>query len=297
MSDPLAFDDIADSLYSVDPSQFVAARKDAAALAKDSGDRALSKSIAALRKPTVVGWLVNHLVREEPDDIADLFDLGDGLREAQRKSDTTELRSLSAARQKAIRSLTSRAAELARAQGKTVSEDALREVGQTLGAALADPEIAERVRSGRVIIAESYSGFGPAILSLVPEPDGAQDISASEGISDEEPPANDPARNEARRALATARDALTEAREDEASARDSAESADSDLDTAQSTLAKAKERLTRLRAELHAAEEEEADARKTETAAAREARRLHRVLIDAEDRTTELQRAFDELAH
>nr|WP_296775168.1 hypothetical protein [Rhodococcus sp. (in: high G+C Gram-positive bacteria)] len=295
MSEPLDFDDIAEHLYAVDPSEFVAVRKDAAAKAKTAGNRELSKAVAALRKPTVVGWLVNHLVREAPDEIADLFDLGDGLREAQRKSDTAELKALSTARQKAIKSLTAKAAELARAQGKTVSEDALREVGQTLGAALADQEIADRVRSGRVLTAESYSGFGPAILSLVPEPEDTRESSAPEQTPEDEP--EDEGSDEtARQALADAQDAVHEAREDEASAREAAETAAADLDNAQNHLTEVKELIVRLRAELHSAEEEEADARRAETSTAREARRLARVLSDSEARTAELQTAFDDLA-
>ncbi|MGA9869577.1 MAG: hypothetical protein WBQ44_00295, partial [Rhodococcus sp. (in: high G+C Gram-positive bacteria)] len=187
--DESRLDDVAAELYAIDPSEFVAARKAAASDAKKSGNRALAAAIGKLRKPTTVGWMVNLLVREEPEDVAELFDLGDSLRDAQRRSDAHELRSLSAARQKLIRSLSGRAAELAQQQGHSSTEDAIREVGQTLGAALADPDIAERVRASRVVTAESYSGFGPAVLSLVPDADEAEE--AEEPDSDDVEKAED----------------------------------------------------------------------------------------------------------
>ena len=290
-------DDVAAELYAIDPAEFVAARKAAAAAAKKSGNRALASAIGSLRKPTTVAWTVNLLVREEPEDIAELFDIGDSLREAQRKSNTGDLRELSTARQKAIKSLTSRAAELARSQGKTFDENASREVGQTLGAALADPDIAVRVRSGRVLTAESYSGFGPASLSLVPDTgDSPPKSELPEKLEDDADLQHDREhRREAERALAEAREALVEAKQDEASARGAAEAAESDLDDAQSHLTEVKELLARLRAELHAAEGEEAKARDAEKSTGREARRLRRVLADAEGRTAELQSVVDDL--
>ncbi|WP_338886035.1 hypothetical protein [Rhodococcus sovatensis] len=287
-------DEIAAELYAIDPAEFVAARKAAVAAAKKSGNRALASAIGSLRKPTTVAWMVNLLVREEPEDIAELFDIGDSLREAQRKSNTGDLRELSTARQKAIKSLTSRAAELARGQGKTFDENASREVGQTLGAALADPDIALRVRSGRVLTAESYSGFGPAALSLVPDTDDPPP--QSDAPEDPALKRSSEHRRVDEKALAEAREALAEAKEDEASARGAAETAESDLRDAQNHLAEVKEQLERLRAELHAAEGEEATAREAEKSTGREARRLRRVLSDAEDRTAELQSVVDDLS-
>lgn len=275
-------DDAASELYAHDPAEFVAARKSAASAAKEAGKNALASAIGKLRKPTTVGWMVNLLVREEPEDIADLFDLGDRLRDAQRRSSAGDLRELSADRQKSIRALTARAVDIARAHGRSTTDDAAREVGQTLGAALADPEIAERVRGGRVVVAESYSGFGPAVLALAPEPE--------ESVEPPEPAEEDPRDAEA---LAEARRELDSAREDEEAARAHADSAASDAQAAAAQLAEIKERLTRLRAELHETEELEADARKAEKSTERESRRLRRVLNDAHARTAELEKAWN----
>lgn len=292
-------DDAASQLYSVDPAEFVAARTSAVSAAKESGNRVLAAAIGKLRKPTTVAWLVNLLVREEPEHIAELFELGESLREAQRKSNSGELRALSATRQKAIKTLTSMATEIARTQGKSIDDTASREVGQTLVAALADPDIAERVRSGRVLTAESYSGFGPASLTLVPDSDDSAGEHDRTGSAEQDPvqspSPDDSARREAADALRRARESLADAEDDEDSARQAAEGAASELDDAHLRVAEVKSRLARLRRELHAAEEDETAARATEKSAERESRRLHRILGDAENRTAELRDAVDGL--
>ena len=66
-------------------------------------------------------------------------------------------------------------------------------------------------------------------------------------------------------------------------------------ESAVTQLAEIKDRLTRLRAELHELETQEADARKAEKSTDRESRRLARVLDDARTRTAELERTVDEL--
>ncbi len=289
-------DDAAAELYSVDPKDFVAARTAAAASAKESGNRKLAAAIGKLRKPTTVGWMVNLLVRDEPDDIADLFDLGDRLRDAQRRSSADELRELSAARAQSIRALTRRAVEIALEHGHSSSENTAREVGQTLGAALADPEIGERVRAGRVVTAESYSGFGPAVLSLAPEPKESEESEPAEPKPEAHlKPDQEPEDPRDHAAIAEAHKVLTEAREDEASARDAVDAADSAVNAASTNLTEIKERLVRLRAELHDAEAEETEARKAEKSTDREARRLRRVLTGAEARTAELSSALEDL--
>ncbi|OAK52131.1 hypothetical protein [Rhodococcoides kyotonense] len=292
MPDQVDFDDVADELYSLDPSEFVAARKDAVARARKAGDRKTATTIGALRKPTVVAWMVNLLVREEPEDVAELFDLGDSLREAQRRSAADELKELSGARQQAIRALTRRAVKIAAEHGKPGADDAEREIGQTLNAALADPDVGERVRAGRVVTAESYSGFGPAMLALAPELPDEEEEPGAEQTTDEETADEEPETVD-QKALDEAREQLEEAKEDEASARADAESARAEAESAEENLAEVKERLARLRSELHEAEEQEAEARRTVKSADREARRLKRVLTDAEARTEEAQNALD----
>ena len=162
-------DQVADELYALDPSGFVAARTTRVAEAKASKDREAATAIARLKKPTVVGWAVNLLARELPDEVDAVLALGDALQRAQRRLDAETLRGLTEQRQRLVRSLTTRAQKLVREHGRALNESALREVSQTLHAAMADRELADTVRRGRLLGAATYSGFGPSGLEAVEE--------------------------------------------------------------------------------------------------------------------------------
>lgn len=170
MSLPERAEEAADELYGLLPGEFVAHRNALAAQAKADGDGAAAKAIAGLRKPTQAGWLVNLLVRQEPEQITNLLELGTAMRRAQSRLAAKDLKALSAQRQKLVRAMASQAYELAVELGEQVSRTALNQVEDTLSAALADPASAEQVRGGRLLSPLTYSGFGPAGLTLVPEP-------------------------------------------------------------------------------------------------------------------------------
>ena len=159
-------DQAADQLYAVSPDEFMARRTALAAEAKESGDRALAKQIAGLRKPTRSAWLVNLVARAEPDRVAELRQLGTALQQAQEQMDGDVLRRLSKQRRTMIDSLSRRAAELGGDQGYDAPDSAVQEVSQTLQAALGDPSVAEVVRAGRLHQAVNYGGFGPEDLAL-----------------------------------------------------------------------------------------------------------------------------------
>jgi len=78
-------DSVADGLYSLPREEFTAARNAAAQQARKQGRRDLAEQIVGLRRPSTTAWLANTVAREQPDEIAALVKLGDGLREAQRR--------------------------------------------------------------------------------------------------------------------------------------------------------------------------------------------------------------------
>src|SRR5262249_60481856 len=122
-----------DELYPSDPDGFTARRAELAASARDAGEPAAAKQIAALRKPTRSAWVVNRLVRSDPEVRSRLDSLASDLRDA---SDGGRLRELTAARAKLVDELTRTALE-----GLPAPPAALREEGTaTLDAAIADPE-------------------------------------------------------------------------------------------------------------------------------------------------------------
>jgi hypothetical protein len=154
-------DEVADELYALPPEQFTAARNDRAKEAKAAGDRETAARIAALRKPTVLAWLVNMLVRELPDEIGGFLDLGDVLREATATLSGPELRQLSGQRHRLVQALVRQARDLARQAGYRITEDVARGLEETLAAALTDPAVAGHLRAGRLTSGLTATGFPP----------------------------------------------------------------------------------------------------------------------------------------
>jgi len=155
--------DVVARLYELPPEQFIAARDEAVAQARQADDRAAATAIGRLRRPTVAAWLVNLLARRRPELVAELLDLGRALRSAQHDLRGDELRELSVRRRAAVGQLVAQARKLAREAGRSGRENLpLAEVEATLTAALAEPEVAEAVRTGTLTKAVDYAGFGEA---------------------------------------------------------------------------------------------------------------------------------------
>jgi hypothetical protein len=149
-------DDELDSLYWVPPDAFTAQRTKLAAAAKSRGDAADAKRISAARKPTTAAWAVNRLVLRHRDSKQRLADLGERLRAAHASMDGGRIRDLSTEQHGLINELARAAFEAAdmKNPSSTVRDD----LTGTLQAAIADPEVRERL--GRLARAERWSGFG-----------------------------------------------------------------------------------------------------------------------------------------
>jgi len=175
---PSATDEMIQRLYSEPPDGFVAARTAAINEAKQAGDREAAKRLAALKKPTVAAWVVNLLALRRPELIEELVELSTALREAQRGLKGDQLRELNAQRRQVVSALVDAARRLALA-AEPGAKLPLGEVESTLTAALAEPDIAAQVRTGRLIRAASYAGFGEVPrprLRLVTEDDDVADL-------------------------------------------------------------------------------------------------------------------------
>jgi DNA repair exonuclease SbcCD ATPase subunit len=156
---PSATDEIIQRLYEAAPDGFVAARTAAVDQARQAGDKDTAKRLAALKKPTVAAWVVNLLALRRPDLIDELVELAASLREAQRGLKGDAMRSLTAQRRQVVSALVGAARDLAQAEEPSIKLP-LGDVEATLTAALAEPEIAAQVRTGRLIRAANYAGFG-----------------------------------------------------------------------------------------------------------------------------------------
>ncbi|MEV0002477.1 hypothetical protein AB0H28_09340 [Micromonospora sp. NPDC050980] len=149
-------------LYAAPPDRFVAARDAAAAQAREAGDPGTAREIGRLRRPTVAAWLVNLLAIRRPELVADLAQLAESLRAAQRDLRGGKLRELSAQRRAVVGALVAEVRRLAAAEpaAPPAGKLPLGEVEATLNAALSDTDVAERVRAGRLLRASHYAGFG-----------------------------------------------------------------------------------------------------------------------------------------
>ena len=154
MTDLLA--DAVAELYAADPDGFTERRQELIAGAREAGEPAAAKQIAALRKPTRSAWVVNRLVRTDPEVRARLDEMSIDLRAAAGSADGTRIRELTGARSRLVDELTRQALQVSDLPAPPA---ALREeVTATLDAAIADPEVAANL--GTLVRAAHWAGFG-----------------------------------------------------------------------------------------------------------------------------------------
>ncbi len=283
----MALDDVAAELYALPPGEFTGARNAKAKEARQAGDKDLAAAITALGKPTMVGWLANQLVRERPDEMHALLDLGESLREATASLAGDQLKELSRQQRQVVYALVQQARGLANAAGHPASEDTARGLEETLHAALADPAAAEQLAAGRLTGVLSRSGFpgDTSAASAAPKRTAAKASKAPPSKEDE-----DAARDQAERDERQARQAA------EASAAERDEAAQA-LDEATEALEDATAHTEDLKRQLEEAGEAQVQAqrrlrsaRETAERAERMARRTAQRLADAEERTRRLSR-------
>lgn len=283
-------------LYAGPFDDFVAQRRALAHHLRDAGDAAAAKAVLAWRKPTRAAWLVNVLTATDPDLVDEFLELGPQLARAHRDADGARLRELSRARSRLVDQLSSAAVEAGRTRGYAATSAVRDEVTQTLTAALADPDLAENLRAGRLIQAERASGFGPAgslsplapVIPLHPEmaprPERAQHVPAPVG----------PGSGADRAArLATLADQLAAAEKAAADAEAAAVAARGRADRADEGLARARDHVTdserevaELRARLEAAERGLEVAQGTASAAQEDASAAARAAAEADTART-----------
>src|SRR5579863_7894256 len=172
-------DAVAYELYGLAPANFTYTRDARASDAKSAGDRELARAIGKLRRPSVGAWLANLLVRERPNEVQRMLELGEAIRQAQAQLSKNELQKLQKERRPAIAALLDGAADLAGDRGESISGAIARELEATLEAALLDPEAAAALKAGVLTTGLRYAGLGWS---------GATDgRSLSAGTSEREP--------------------------------------------------------------------------------------------------------------
>ena len=237
MADDPQLTEIASRLYGLPLSEFIAARD---AETKGAGG---SRAVKAFKKSSAGAHLVNLLVRDDDGLLDEIGDLGARLRSAQSSSDAGELRSLDQERRSLVSRSVQAAASLAQGAGVKATEASLRDVEQTVWAALVDAGAFATMRAGTLLRPLSPNGFGSVDL------DGASAVPID--VDAQEPPAR------ARRSAAPKKaapgpatpdeapeDELRARREAKEGAKREAEEAQAELDAADDMVAGAADAIS-----------------------------------------------------
>lgn len=286
---PDDLDAIADALYALPPEEFVPARDDQVSEARSRGDRDLARALGRLRRPTRPAWLANLLARHRAEQLDGLVSLAAGLAQAQRTLDGSQLRALSSQRNRAVAAMAREAGRLAQDAGSPATDAQLRELQGILEAALAQPEVAEELKAGRLTRTLRYTGFGPqSDPDAVPAPPRPRPAAGPE--PEREP--DEDARAEER---AAARAALADAEHAARRARDARQSDEDARDDARDRHADARAEVARLAAELETARERERGAAEDERSAAAALRDSARAVTSAEAEVERLRARLESL--
>ena len=263
------FEQAVDRLHAVPLEDFVDERKRLAKELRGAGEREAAAQLAKHPKPTPPAWALNQLAREEPDAVAEWLDAAAGLREATEhagKSSGDAVRAAIAAHRDATRALLAAARDRTRPNGRELSEPMLDRVRDLLGAATAEPELAERLRAGRIAEGDEQPPLTAATPSRKPSKKRGDDAAAERRAAKEREAREreEAERAELERLVADAEGRLAELRE---AAEQRAAAA-----------AEAEERLEEAQRTLHRSESEAAAAREAAQEAADAAEQVEREL-------------------
>jgi hypothetical protein len=303
---------VADELYGLRPADFTGVRDERAAQARKAGDRELAAEIKSLRRPTTSAWLANLLARNRSEQVAELLDMGEALRQAQASLSGDDLRRLSAQRHRVVSALAQEARRVAYEQGERISDAVQQELEGTLEAALADPRAGEAVRVGRLTGALSYSGLGDVDLSSVASVGAAGRRTTEKAATKGKPSAHTETtspdeldakrRKRAEEQLAAARERLSEATQAADQARGEAEDAARTVEDLTAQDQQVRERIDALESELDEAQDRATrlasavrEAKRTRTAADRAAGSAAHRLTSAEAAVEAAQQELSDL--
>jgi hypothetical protein len=181
--------EVADELYGLTLPEFTPTR-DARAKELKAADATLASRVKALRKPSMAAWVVNLLVRREAEQVTQVLQVGNALREAQASLAGEELRALTRQRRQLTAAVTTRARALAAEHGQKVTSAVSDQVEATLTAAMVDEDCAAAVRSGLLVAPLASTGVEAVELGAAVAVPEALGFSASPRAAQ---PAGEPA--------------------------------------------------------------------------------------------------------
>jgi hypothetical protein len=158
----------AEKLLAVEPSTFVAARKQLAAELREDGRPDEADEVAGLSKPTAAVFAVNRAARDRPNAARDAADAAERVRRAQLEGDSdayaTALEEL-----KRSLDLLAEVADTHVGAGKSPSEAMRRRVRDLVRSAVADDDARDALRRGALVDEVETPGFSP-FAGMAPKP-------------------------------------------------------------------------------------------------------------------------------
>jgi hypothetical protein len=155
--------------------EFTSARNALARELKEQGLKTEAERVGALKKPTLSAWAVNQLARARAEEVGELMDVTDRIKDSATPED---VRSAVAERHKRVRDLVDAARTILEENGHAAGAGTLQQVMRTLYAAQSDDE-RRRVAEGTLERPLESSGFEAAPgLSLETAP--AEDTAGGE---------------------------------------------------------------------------------------------------------------------
>jgi hypothetical protein len=128
--------DSLDRLYAAPLDGFVAVRKELAAALRAAGDLAGSREVAAAKKPSRPAWALNQVARRNADDLRAAFEAHAAAARAQASGDADTVRETVRAFREALGEVVKAAARVADEGGVPLSAAQVRQLGETIRAAI-----------------------------------------------------------------------------------------------------------------------------------------------------------------
>lgn len=153
--------DALDELYRTDPADFVARRGELAKALVAEGDRAGAKEVRSAKRPTLAAWALNQLRDRAPAAVDEAVEVAEAWADAQAElqgGGAADLRALAGRRRELVAAL-GRAARAVLRDAERSSASIDRQVADTIDAAVASPEVAQRLAEGRFTTAETATGL------------------------------------------------------------------------------------------------------------------------------------------
>jgi hypothetical protein len=239
--------DALDELYRGPPEDFVAGRDKLASELRAAGDRDEAQRVKKLRRPSAAASLLNRVALESPERLKEFASAVGELEAAQERmlageDDGAERwREAASGEREAAAGVVEEAGRLTREAGRDPSERALEQVGETLTAAVGDPELRERVLAGRLEREQAGATLGTPAAAPQPRRRGAARAERKDTAA-------------ARRDLKRLERELAAAEEREQRSRERAEKAAEALREEKSKLAERRRATADLRRQVAAAE-------------------------------------------